>query len=99
MFSLLPFRTQVFGPAAEDGAGGGDQRGGAEGTAGFDVVAGADRVAGDRDPQLKAIQDTADHISGATCVELPGCGHFETFLRIDLTLPVIRPFLARCAAG
>ncbi|MGW3421582.1 hypothetical protein [Streptomyces phaeochromogenes] len=34
----------MFGPAAEDGAGGGDQRGGAEGAAGFDVVAGADLV-------------------------------------------------------
>jgi pimeloyl-ACP methyl ester carboxylesterase len=56
-------------------------------------------LAGDCDPQFKAIQDTADQISGATCVELPDCGHFETFLRIDLTLPVIRPFLARCAAG
>ncbi|MGX5186223.1 alpha/beta fold hydrolase [Streptomyces avermitilis] len=56
-------------------------------------------LAGDRGPRLKAILDTADQISGATCVELPDCGHFETFLRIDLALPVIRPFLARCAAG
>ncbi|MGW7045527.1 alpha/beta fold hydrolase [Streptomyces avermitilis] len=56
-------------------------------------------LAGDRDPQLKAIQDTADQISGASCVELPDCGHFETFSRIDLTLPVVSPFLARCVAG
>ncbi|MEW2398182.1 alpha/beta fold hydrolase [Streptomyces sp. NPDC046862] len=56
-------------------------------------------LAGDRDPGLEAIQHTADQISGATCVALPDCGHFDTFLRIDLTLPVVRPFLAGCATG
>nr|WP_107912443.1 alpha/beta fold hydrolase [Streptomyces chartreusis] len=56
-------------------------------------------LAGDRDPRLRSIQDTAARISGATCVELPGCGHFDTFLRLDLALPVVRPFLAAYAAG
>ncbi|MET9793676.1 alpha/beta fold hydrolase [Streptomyces canus] len=56
-------------------------------------------LAGDCDPRLRSIQDTAARISGATCVELPGCGHFDTFLRLDLALPVVRPFLAAYAAG
>ncbi|MGA5063908.1 alpha/beta fold hydrolase [Streptomyces exfoliatus] len=56
-------------------------------------------LAGDRDPRLRSIQDTAARISGSTCVELSGCGHFDTFLRLDLALPVVRPFLARTRLG
>lgn len=51
-------------------------------------------LAGDRDPRLPLIRRTADRIRGATLVELPGCGHLDAFLRTDLTLPVVRPFLA-----
>jgi pimeloyl-ACP methyl ester carboxylesterase len=50
-------------------------------------------LTGDRDPNLPAIQRTAAQIPGATLVELPGCGHLDAFLRVDLTLPVVRPFL------
>ncbi|MBL1083636.1 alpha/beta fold hydrolase [Streptomyces actinomycinicus] len=56
-------------------------------------------LAGDRDPRLRSIRDTAARVRGATCVELSGCGHLDTFLRLDLTLPVVRPFLAEYAAG
>ncbi|MEU7295710.1 alpha/beta hydrolase [Streptomyces exfoliatus] len=56
-------------------------------------------LAGDRAPRLRSVQDTAARISGSTCVELPGCGHFDTFLRLDLALPVVRPFLARRRLG
>ncbi|KJY40413.1 hypothetical protein VR46_27820 [Streptomyces sp. NRRL S-444] len=50
-------------------------------------------LAGDRDPRLPAIRETADRICSATLAELPGCGHLDTFLRTDLTLPVVRAFL------
>jgi pimeloyl-ACP methyl ester carboxylesterase len=55
--------------------------------------------AGERDPGLPAIQDTADQTLRATFVEPPGCGHFDTFPRIDLTLPIVLPFLDRCVDG
>ncbi|WP_329529914.1 alpha/beta hydrolase [Streptomyces sp. NBC_01450] len=56
-------------------------------------------LAGERDPGLPAIQDTADQTLRATFVEPPGCGHFDTFPRIDLTLPIVLPFLDRCVDG
>lgn len=52
-------------------------------------------LAGDRDPQLPAIQRTAARIRGARLAELADCGHFDTFARSNLTLPVVRPFLER----
>ena len=51
-------------------------------------------LAGDRDPRLPAIRETADRVRSATLAELPGCGHLDTFLRTDLTLPVVRAFLS-----
>ncbi|MFI0813362.1 alpha/beta fold hydrolase [Streptomyces echinatus] len=56
-------------------------------------------LAGDRDSRLQSIRDTAARIPDAICAEMPGCGHLDTFLRLDLALPVVRPFLARYAAG
>lgn len=53
-------------------------------------------LAGDRDPRLPAIRHTATQTPNATLVELPACGHLDAFLRIDLTLPVVQPFLADC---
>ena len=50
-------------------------------------------LAGDRDPRLPAIRETADRIRSATFAELPSCGHLGTFLRTDLTLPLVRAFL------
>lgn len=55
-------------------------------------------LAGDGDRRLPEIRRTAARIPGARFVELPGCGHLDAFLRTDLTLPAVRPFLARCAA-
>ena len=43
-------------------------------------------LAGDRDPLLPAIQHTATHIPGGTLIQLPDCGHLDTFVRSDLTL-------------
>lgn len=53
-------------------------------------------LAGERDPQRAAIQRTASRIPTAALAELPGCGHLDAFLRIDLTLPLVLPFLAAC---
>lgn len=36
-------------------------------------------------------------IGNATLTELPDCGHLDAFLRLDLTLPIVQPFLARCS--
>jgi pimeloyl-ACP methyl ester carboxylesterase len=54
-------------------------------------------LAGERDPQLPAIRQTAARTPRATLAELPDCGHFDAFVRIDLTLPTAQPFLASCA--
>jgi pimeloyl-ACP methyl ester carboxylesterase len=51
-------------------------------------------LAGDRDPLLPAIQRTATHIPGGTLIQLPDCGHLDTFVRSDLTLPLVLPFLS-----
>jgi pimeloyl-ACP methyl ester carboxylesterase len=55
-------------------------------------------LAGDRDRRSPAIRRTAEAVPGATLAELPGCSHLDAFLRLDLTLPVVRPFLRRHAA-
>lgn len=52
-------------------------------------------LAGDRDPRLNLIRLTADRLRGAQLAVLPGCGHFDTFARTDLTLPLARGFLGR----
>jgi pimeloyl-ACP methyl ester carboxylesterase len=51
-------------------------------------------LAGEGDPRLAAIRRTADQIPAATLAELPGCGHLDTFLRADLTLPHVLRFLS-----
>jgi pimeloyl-ACP methyl ester carboxylesterase len=51
-------------------------------------------LAGDRDPRLAAIRRTAAQIPSATLIELPDCGHLDTFVRNDLTLPLVLPFLS-----
>jgi pimeloyl-ACP methyl ester carboxylesterase len=55
-------------------------------------------LAGDRDDRLPEIRRTAEVAPGASLAELPGCGHLDAFLRLDLTLPVVRPFLRRYAS-
>jgi pimeloyl-ACP methyl ester carboxylesterase len=66
----------------------------------LDVLAGTHvpvlLLAGDHDPRLPAIRRTAARIPGAALAELPGCGHLDAFSRVDLTLPIVGPFLARC---
>lgn len=52
-------------------------------------------LAGERDPRLDLIRATGDRLSRAEVVVLPGCGHFDTFTRIDLTVPLAREFLGR----
>lgn len=51
-------------------------------------------LAGDQDPLIPAIRETAARMTGAALAELPGCGHFEAFLRTDLAVPAVRSFLA-----
>jgi pimeloyl-ACP methyl ester carboxylesterase len=50
-------------------------------------------LAGERDPGLGDLRATATQIPGARLAVLPGCGHLETFIRGDLALPVVLPFL------
>ena len=52
-------------------------------------------LAGDQDPRLHLIRRTADRLRGAQLAVLPGCGHFDTFTRTDLTIPLAREFLGR----
>ena len=52
-------------------------------------------LAGDRDPRLYLIRVTATRLRRAEIVVLPGCGHFDTFARTDLTVPLAREFLGR----
>jgi hypothetical protein len=56
-------------------------------------------LAGEGDPRLAAIRRTADQIPAATLAELPGCGHLDTFLRADLTLPHVLRFLSMKTDG
>jgi pimeloyl-ACP methyl ester carboxylesterase len=51
-------------------------------------------LAGDRDPLLPAIQRTATHIPAGTLIQLPDCGHLDTFVRSALTLPLVLRFLS-----
>ncbi|MEX5708684.1 hypothetical protein AB1484_10350 [Parafrankia sp. FMc6] len=37
---------------------------------------------------------TADRLARAVVVELPGCGHFDAFVRSDLSVPPARTFLS-----
>jgi pimeloyl-ACP methyl ester carboxylesterase len=52
-------------------------------------------LAGDQDPRLNLIRRTADRLRGGQLAVLPGCGHFDTFTRTDLTIPLAREFLGR----
>ncbi|MGA5194163.1 alpha/beta fold hydrolase [Streptomyces exfoliatus] len=52
-------------------------------------------LAGDRDTRLPAIRRTAAQIRGARLAELADCGHFDTFARSDLNVPVVRAFLEK----
>ena len=52
-------------------------------------------LAGERDPRLHLIRVTAGRLSRAEVAVLPGCGHFDTFARADLTVPLAREFLGR----
>jgi pimeloyl-ACP methyl ester carboxylesterase len=52
-------------------------------------------LAGERDPRLDLIRATGDRLSRAEVVMLPGCKHFDTFTRTDLTVPLAREFLGR----
>ena len=52
-------------------------------------------LAGERDRRLPLIRVTGDRLSRAEVAVLPGCGHFDTFARTDLTVPLAREFLGR----
>lgn len=52
-------------------------------------------LAGDRDRRLPLIRITGDRLSQAEVTVLPGCGHFDTFTRTDLTVPLVREFLGQ----
>jgi pimeloyl-ACP methyl ester carboxylesterase len=50
--------------------------------------------AGDKDPFFAKAQASARRIPGASFVPLAGLGHAEAFIRSDLALPHVEPFLA-----
>jgi pimeloyl-ACP methyl ester carboxylesterase len=52
-------------------------------------------LAGELDPRLELIRATGDRLRRAELAVLPGCGHFDTFTRTDLTIPLAREFLGR----
>jgi pimeloyl-ACP methyl ester carboxylesterase len=52
-------------------------------------------LAGEHDPRLHLIRSTGDRLSRAEVAVLPGCGHFGTFTRTDLTVPLAREFPGR----
>lgn len=52
-------------------------------------------LVGDLDPRLELVRDTASRLRRADVAVLPGCGHFDTFTRTDLTIPRVRGFLGR----
>ena len=52
-------------------------------------------LAGERDRRLHLIRVTGDRLSRAEVAVLAGCGHFDTFARTDLTVPLVREFLGR----
>src|SRR5262249_6203259 len=47
------------------------------------------------DPGLSLIRAPGDRLSRADPARLPGCGHFDTFPRIGLTVRLAREFLGR----
>ncbi|MBW8485715.1 alpha/beta fold hydrolase [Actinomadura parmotrematis] len=51
-------------------------------------------LVGEKDRALARARESAGRIPGARLVELPGCGHLDSFTRTDLTLPLVREFLA-----
>ncbi|GAA2144919.1 alpha/beta fold hydrolase [Actinomadura napierensis] len=69
----------------------------------IDTLAGTDvpvlLITGDGDARLPEIRRTAEAVPNARLVELPGCGHSDAFLRLDLILPEVLSFLERNAAG
>ncbi len=52
-------------------------------------------LVGEHDPRLHLIRITGGGLRQAEVVVLPGCGHFDTFARADLTVPLVREFLGR----
>ena len=52
-------------------------------------------LVGEHDPRLHLIRITGDRLRQAEVAVLPGCGHFDTFARADLTVPLVREFLGR----
>ena len=52
-------------------------------------------LAGDQDPRMYLIRITASRLRHAELAVLPGCRHFDTFTRTDLTIPLVREFLGR----
>ncbi|MDL4820590.1 alpha/beta fold hydrolase [Actinomadura opuntiae] len=56
-------------------------------------------IAGDGDARLDEIRRTAEAVPSARLAELPGCGHSDAFLRLDLVLPLVRPFLEANGVG
>ena len=51
-------------------------------------------LCGDRDGGLEDARRSAAEIENAIFISLEGCDHFESMVRSDLTLPLIRNFLA-----
>jgi len=54
---------------------------------------------GSADPNFPAMQETAAEIPSATLFTLPGLGHTEPLLRIELVLPHVIEFLDKVAKG
>ena len=52
-------------------------------------------LVGEHDSRLHLIRITGDRLRQAEVAVLPGCGHFDTFARADLTVPLVREFLGR----
>jgi pimeloyl-ACP methyl ester carboxylesterase len=52
-------------------------------------------LVGEHDPRLHLIRITGDRLRQAEVAVLPGCGHFDTSARADLTVPLVREFLGR----
>ncbi len=54
---------------------------------------------GDLDPAHARAKESANHIPGVTFISMPGLAHETGILRIDLTLPIVKKFLAEVAKG
>jgi len=55
-------------------------------------------IAGDTDPIYPLVQRAAGEIPGARFLALSGCGHVDTYGRIDLVVPEVLRFLAEVDA-